>query len=78
MTGAVRENNMADLIGMLCSGQSCNNIANNPKSQWPNITEVYFFVHKKPTMVQPSPLRHLFLGCLSDLPGAPISQPVQC
>ena len=36
LTGTVRENNMADLIGMRCSGQSYNNIANNPKSQWPN------------------------------------------
>lgn len=55
MTGAVRENNMADLIGMRCSGQSYNNIANNPKSQWPNITEFIFFVHKKLGMVQPAP-----------------------
>lgn len=54
MTGAVRENNMADLTGV-CSGQSYNNIANNPKSQWPNITEFIFFVYKKLGMVnQPS------------------------
>lgn len=46
LTGAVRENNMADLTGMRAQGQSYNNIANNPKSQWPNITEFIFLSTK--------------------------------
>lgn len=60
LTGTVRENNMADLIGMRCSGQSYNNIANNPKSQWPNITE-FIFCPQKTRYGPASPLRQSLL-----------------